>query len=42
MAVTRNGFTQQKALGWLQYDILPVIGATSVANIKPRDILAVI
>lgn len=42
MAVTRSEVTQQKALGWLQHDIRPVIGAMPVASIKPRDILAVI
>jgi len=42
MAATRSEVTQQKALGWLQHDILPVIGAMPVAAIKPRDILAVI
>lgn len=42
MAATRSEVTQQKALGWLQHDILPVIGAMPVATIKPRDVLAVI
>ncbi|NVM75169.1 integrase [Duganella sp. SG902] len=42
MAVTRSEVTQKKSLGWLQHDILPVIGAMPVASIKPRDILAVI
>jgi len=42
MGATRSEVTQQKSLGWLQHDILPVIGAMPVATIKPRDILAVI
>jgi hypothetical protein len=42
MAATRREVTQEKALSWLQHDVLPVIGAMSVATIKPRDILAVI
>jgi DNA-binding HxlR family transcriptional regulator len=42
MAATRSAVTQDKALGWLQHDIPPVIGAMPVAAIKPRVILAVI
>lgn len=42
MGATRSEVTQQKALGWLQHDILPMIGTMPVASIKPRDILAVI
>jgi len=33
--------TQQKARGWLENDIYPLIGAISMAALRPRDVLAV-
>jgi len=33
--------TIQKHRGWLDNDILPMIGATPIADLRPRDVLAV-
>lgn len=35
----RAATTQEKATGWLERDVFPVIGQALIASLKPRDVL---
>ena len=42
IAPSRSVGTQDKVTAWLEHDVFPSIGNKAIADIKPRDVLAVV